>query len=198
MGFLELTLSKCRPPGHAWRSGRVLSAVPRPISLVRARPCHHKAHLVSIRITQHAAAVLSGLRDCLLGCSLVIAPAGQALAASEIRLAQALGSDAPAQLKDVKSVLGIEVRTVSERNVGRIVDLLFEPNGAVEAAVVEFGGFLGIGARKIAIEWSALRFQAAENKLVAILDIPRDQLHSAPDYKPGQPAAIMKGDRPTE
>jgi len=78
------------------------------------------------------------------------------------------------------------------------LSLLFEPNGAVEAAVVEFGGFLGIGARKIAIEWSVLRFQAAENKLVAILDIPRDQLRSAPDYKPGQPAAIMKGDRPTE
>jgi hypothetical protein len=159
---------------------------------------------VSIRIAHYAAAVLSDLRNCLalvLGCALVIAPAGQALAASvvpEIRLAQALGSDAPAQLKDAKSVLGIEVRTSSERNVGRIVDLLFDRNGAVEAAVVEFGGFLGIGARKIAIEWSALRFQAAENKLVAILDIPRDKFHSAPDYKPGQPAAIMKGDRPTE
>jgi hypothetical protein len=140
----------------------------------------------------------------VLGCSLVVAPAGQALAASafsEIRLAQALGSvgsDAPARLKDVRSVLGIEVRTSNERNVGRIVDLLFEPKGAVEAAVVEFGGFLGIGARKIAIEWSVLRFQATENKLVAILDIPRDQLRSAPEYKPGQPAAIMKGDRPSD
>jgi hypothetical protein len=136
--------------------------------------------------------------------SLVIAPAGQALAATispEIRLAQAIGSvgsNAPTQLKDVKSVLGIEVRTSSERNVGRIVDLLFDPNGVVEAAVVEFGGFLGIGVRKIAVEWSALRFQTAENKLVAILDIPRDQLRSAPEYKPGQPAAIMKTDRPIE
>ena len=130
--------------------------------------------------------------------SLVIAPAGQALAAGaspEIRLAQAVGSvgsDAPTQLKDARSVLGIEIRTNSERNVGRIVDLLFDPNGAVEAAVVEFGGFLGIGTRKIAVEWSALRFQTAENKLVAILEIPRDQLRSAPEYKPGQPAAIMK------
>jgi hypothetical protein len=90
------------------------------------------------------------------------------------------------------------VRTDSERNVGRIVDLLFNPNGAVEAALVEFGGFLGIGARKIAVEWSALRFQTAENKLVAILDIPRDQLRIAPEYKPDQPAAVLKTDRPTE
>ena len=53
------------------------------------------------------------LRSCLVLvlCSLVIAPAGQALAASaspENRLAQAMGSTrsaAPAQLKDAKSVL---------------------------------------------------------------------------------------------
>ena len=136
--------------------------------------------------------------------SLAIAPAGQARAASvspEIRLAQAIGSvgsDAPVQLKDLRSVLGIEVRTNGERNVGRIVDLLFDPNGAVEAAVVEFGGFLGIGTRKIAIEWSALRFQTTENKLVALLDIPGDKLRNAPEYKPDQPPAIIKTDRTIE
>ena len=134
--------------------------------------------------------------------SLVVAPAEQALAtsvSSEIRLAQAVGStrsDAPAQLKDAKSVLGIEVRTDGERNVGRIVDLLFDPNGAVEAAVVEFGGFLGIGTRKIAVEWSALRFQATENKLVAILDIPRDQLRSAPEYDAGARRRARGSSRP--
>ena len=90
------------------------------------------------------------------------------------------------------------MRTNGERNAGRIVDLLFDPNGAVEAAVIEFGGFLGIGTRKIAIEWSALRFQATENKLVALLDIPGDQLRNAPEYKPHQPPAIMKTDRSIE
>ena len=59
-------------------------------------------------------------------------------------------------------------------------------------------GFLGIGTRKIAVEWSALHFQETEIKLVAIVDIPRDQLRSAPDYKPGQPPAVLKTDRPTE
>jgi len=29
----------------------------------------------------------------------------------------------------------------------------------VVAAVVEFGGFLGIGTRKIAVAWSDLRFE---------------------------------------
>jgi hypothetical protein len=90
------------------------------------------------------------------------------------------------------SVLGIEVHTNTERFVGRIIDLLATPNGGVEAAVVEFGGFLGIGTRKIAVEWSALRLDKDGNKLVAMIDIPRHQLRSAPDYRPEQPIVVRK------
>jgi hypothetical protein len=93
---------------------------------------------------------------------------------------------------NVGSVLGIEVRTSTERNVGRIIDLLAAPNGGVEAVVIEFGGFLGIGTRKIAVEWSALRLDEDLQRLVAIIDIPRDQLRSAPDYKPDQPVVVRK------
>ena len=42
---------------------------------------------------------------------------------------------------------------------GRIIDLLADRSGQVRAAVIEFGGFLGIGTRKIAVDWSALRFE---------------------------------------
>jgi hypothetical protein len=93
---------------------------------------------------------------------------------------------------NVGSVLGIEVRTSTERNVGRIIDLLAAPNGGVEAVVVEFGGFLGIGTRKIAVEWSALRVDKDGQRLLAMIDIPRDQLRSAPDYKPDQPVVVRK------
>jgi PRC-barrel domain len=110
--------------------------------------------------------------------------------------AQAPPTDAPAQLKPAKSVLGIEVRSSHEKNVGRIVDLLADKGGAVEAAVIEFGGFLGIGTRKIAIAWSDLRFETEGNQLLAILDIPRDQLRAAPDYKPDRPTIVTKTIQP--
>ena len=55
--------------------------------------------------------------------------------------------------------------------------------GKVLAAVIEFGGFLGIGTRKIAVEWSALRIEA-DRSPVAILDVTREQLRLAPEYKP--------------
>ena len=74
--------------------------------------------------------------------------------------------------------------------MGRIIDLLADRDGNVVAAVIEFGGFLGIGTRKIAIEWSALRIEADKSP-VAILDVTRDQLRVAPVYKPDRPAAIF-------
>ena len=97
---------------------------------------------------------------------------------------------------NIKSVLGIEVRSSHQRNIGRIVDLLVDPNGGVTAAVVEFGGFLGIGTRKIAIAWPDLRFDSEGKKLTAILDIPRDQLRAAPEYKPDAPAIVTKVTEP--
>jgi hypothetical protein len=89
-------------------------------------------------------------------------------------------------------VLGIEVRTSAEQNVGRIVDLLASRSGQVEAAVIEFGGFLGMGSRKIAIEWSALRLENQGKQTVAILDMTRDQLRAAPEYKPDRPIVVHK------
>jgi hypothetical protein len=109
--------------------------------------------------------------------------------------AQDRGPDAP-QLKSIRSVLGIEVRSSHEKNIGRIVDLLADRMGGVHAAVIEFGGFIGIGTRKLAVSWSDLRFDIDGNQLVATLDIPADQLRTAPDYKPDQPTVVTKVTKP--
>ena len=101
-------------------------------------------------------------------------------------------TEAPAEARRLGSVLGIEVRTTREQNVGRIVDLLASRSGQVEAAVIEFGGFLGMGSRKIAIEWSALRLENQGKQTVAILDMTRDQLRAAPEYKPDRPIVVHK------
>jgi hypothetical protein len=45
---------------------------------------------------------------------------------------------------------------------------------------------------KIAIAWPDLRFDADGKQLTAVLDIPRDQLRVAPDYKPDAPAVVTK------
>ena len=93
----------------------------------------------------------------------------------------------------LESVLGREVRTRVEEDVGRIIDLLADRYGHVQAAVIEFGGFLGIGTRKIAVEWSALALRAGRRQAaVVIVDMTRDQLRVAPEYKPSEPAIVRR------
>ena len=92
----------------------------------------------------------------------------------------------------LESVLGREVRTRVEEDVGRIIDLLADRYGHVQAAVIEFGGFLGIGTRKIAVEWSALRFEQDGRKPVVIVELTRDELRVAPEYKQSDPAIVRR------
>ena len=91
----------------------------------------------------------------------------------------------------LESVLGRAVRTRVEEDVGRIIDLLADRHGRVQAAVIELGGFLGIGTRKIAVEWSALRFES-DGKQPVIVEMTRDQLRVAPEYKPSEPAVVRR------
>ncbi len=80
-------------------------------------------------------------------------------------------------------ILGKEVLSAKGEDMGRIVDVLFDEKGEPHAAVIDFGGFLGVGTRKIAISWSALRFDLGEKKNVIALDLGREQLSAAPEYK---------------
>jgi hypothetical protein len=80
-------------------------------------------------------------------------------------------------------ILGKDVLNAKGETMGRIVDVLFDEKGKAHAAVIDFGGFLGMGTRKIAISWSALRFDLGEKKNVIALDLDREQLKAAPEYK---------------
>jgi hypothetical protein len=80
-------------------------------------------------------------------------------------------------------ILGKEVLSAKGEDMGRIVDVLFDEKGEPRAAVIDFGGFLGVGTRKIAISWGALRFDLGEKKNVIALDLGREQLKAAPEYK---------------
>ena len=128
-------------------------------------------------------------------------PAGRRRLRSAGAPAVAIPYDRPAdgpwaaKRRELESVLGREVRTLVEEGVGRIIDLLADRNGQVRAAVIEFGGFMGIGTRKIAVEWSALRFEGDGKQPQVIVDMTRDQLRKAPEYKPNEPAVVRKAQR---
>jgi hypothetical protein len=68
--------------------------------------------------------------------------------------------------------------------LGSIKDLVLDENGQVAAVVIGVGGFLGIGEKQVAVDFSALQFQvAADNTERYVLQATKDQLTQAPDFK---------------
>jgi len=84
---------------------------------------------------------------------------------------------------DLFRILGKEVHSPSGQAMGRIVDLLVDETGQPRAAIIDFGGFLGVGTRKIAVDWHTLRFDAVGTKEVVVAQLDRDQIKAAPEYK---------------
>ena len=91
----------------------------------------------------------------------------------------------------VETVLGREVRSLKDENMGRIVDIIVDLSGQVRAAVIDFGGFLGVGNRKIAVDWSILRFGSGEKPARVVVELAPDQLKAAPEYKEGKPVVVL-------
>ena len=94
--------------------------------------------------------------------------------------------------KQAEGILGKEVRSSADENMGRIVDIIVDRSGQVRAAVIDFGGFLGVGSRKIAVDWSALHFGQVTNKKESItLELTLEQVKAAPEYKEDTPIVVL-------
>jgi hypothetical protein len=90
----------------------------------------------------------------------------------------------------IQGVLGKGVRSTAGEDMGRIVDVIVDHSGRARAAVIDFGGFLGVGSRKIAVAWNALHFTPDAQASVT-LDLTRDQVKAAPEYKDGKPVVVL-------
>ena len=67
-------------------------------------------------------------------------------------------------------ILGQRVFYAGGTEIGRLVDVLVDPGGQPVAGVIDVGGFLGVGTRRVAVGWSLLHFT-----------------YRAVDAKPGEP-----------
>jgi PRC-barrel domain len=94
--------------------------------------------------------------------------------------------------RDAHGVLGRDVRGTTDEDMGRIVDVIVDRGGTVRAAVIDFGGFLGVGSRKIVVDWSALHFGSIDNKSDSIsLELSKEQVTKAPEYKEDTPLVVL-------
>lgn len=98
----------------------------------------------------------------------------------------------------VAGLLGKKVVSPNNEDLGRVVDILVNDQSEIRAAVIDFGGFLGVGNRRIAVDWGLLQFRLRENGGGAVtLHLTRRQLQQAPEYKEGShPDAVLLTEEP--
>lgn len=78
-------------------------------------------------------------------------------------------------------VVGTTVYSADDDVIGRITDILIDTSdGSVTGAVVDVGGFLGFGAKSIAVEWE--EFDMRYDASIVRLDLTREEAEEAPEF----------------
>lgn len=87
---------------------------------------------------------------------------------------------------------GTSVYNPQGSKLGSIDDLVIDKHsGQVRYAVLEFGGFMGMGTERYPMPWSTLKYDTDKGGYVAPLD--EDRLANAPKYEDGNmPAYSME------
>ncbi len=93
---------------------------------------------------------------------------------------------------------GTDVIGSDDQKIGDISDILFDKNGKIEAYIVAVGGFLGMGAKEVAMPPSAFQVQKGDNGNSDKLKVSatKDQLKQAQNferYQPPRPATTGAG-----
>ena len=94
-------------------------------------------------------------------------------------------------LEESDGVMGKAVRSAVGEDMGRIIDVIVSVNGQVRAAVIDFGGFLGVGTRKVAVDWRALQFANDGKTWRVTASLTRNQVRTSPEYKLGEPIVVL-------
>jgi sporulation protein YlmC with PRC-barrel domain len=78
-------------------------------------------------------------------------------------------------------LIGMKVQDTSGKRLGDIKDLVIDPgDGDIQYAVLDFGGFAGIGDKYFAVPWDALKLDR-DRKNIA-LDVSKKDLKQAPGF----------------
>jgi hypothetical protein len=92
---------------------------------------------------------------------------------------------------EAQSILGRSVLGSDDHAIGLVVDVLVDEAGQPRAAVIDFGGFLGIGNRRVAVVWRALRFAPSAHGGTIAVDLTAEQLRTTPEYQAATKPVMM-------
>ncbi|WP_395449729.1 PRC-barrel domain-containing protein [Aminobacter sp. UC22_36] len=96
----------------------------------------------------------------------------------------------PAADLRAEELMGTTVYGADDTNIGEIGDILMTADGKIDAYVIDVGGFLGVGEKKVAVGSDNLAFMAdADGKKYLYTTFTKQQLEGQPAYDAGSWAA---------
>ena len=83
------------------------------------------------------------------------------------------------------NVVGLDVYDGANNNIGKIQDVAFDNSKAVKGYVLSVGGFLGMGARYVAVDTGSVKisYDSGAKKWRASMNATKEQLKAAPEFK---------------
>lgn len=90
----------------------------------------------------------------------------------------------PANGMQASDLIGANVKTSGDEEVGSVGDLIIDQDGKVVAVIVGVGGFLGMGEKEVAISWDRVTRSGTGEEQELRIDSTRQELQSAPEFEP--------------
>lgn len=122
------------------------------------------------------------------------APAATAAKGADVDVAKLKPSDMQTMKAD--DIKGADVLDPSGNKIASVNDVVLTKDGKVDAVIVDFGGFLGIGTKQIALGFEGLRFMDdASNKRYLVVNVTKEQLDAAKAYNKDDYASNRDAER---
>jgi hypothetical protein len=83
-------------------------------------------------------------------------------------------------------MVGVTVRNAAGDSVGTIDDLLITDGGSLKAVLIDVGGLLGMGSKRIAVEPGALVLRPGGEHFSAVLNMSKDTIAAAQPFDPAK------------
>ncbi|WP_269586095.1 PRC-barrel domain-containing protein [Roseibium sp. Sym1] len=104
-----------------------------------------------------------------------------------------------ARTVSTEALIGAEVYTGKDRNIGEVSQVLIGEDGKAEAVVIDVGGFLGFGEKPVAVSFDSLKmFESGNGALIVTAPFSKEQLENAKTFEPAEykespESVILKG-----
>jgi sporulation protein YlmC with PRC-barrel domain len=105
------------------------------------------------------------------------------LLASSTAFASELLTSVPNNSRTVTDWYKQNVYDPNNNKIGEIMDVLVEPSGQINAAIVGVGGFLGAGKKDVGVNFSSIKPTMKNNKMYLTMDTSKDDLKKATGFK---------------